>query len=81
MCEDDKENMLKPALKSRVANGMSSWQRCLSKGLINKEVWEKKKEGHTGKEKGLFLPGQAGGEAGTSVVEGKGVPGRGILNA
>lgn len=71
----NKGNMLKPALKSRVANGISNWQRCLSKGLKNKEVWEKK-EGHMGKEKGLFLPEQAlmkGGEAGLSVVEGEGV--------
>lgn len=68
--------MLKLALKSGVANGISNWQRCLSKGLKNKEVWEKKKEGHTGKEKGLFLPEQAlmkGGEAGLSVGEGEGV--------
>lgn len=81
----NKRNMLKLALKSRVANGISNWQRCLSKGLKNKEVWEKKKEGHTGKEKGLFLPEQAlmKGGGGWSLCRGGGrcVPGRGILNA
>lgn len=50
----NKRNMLKLALKSGVANGISNWQRCLSKGLKNKEVWEKKKEGHT---EGIILAG------------------------
>lgn len=43
---------------SRAANGISNWQRCLSKGLKNKEVWEKRKEGHILREvEGIVLAG------------------------
>lgn len=45
-----------------MANGISNWQRCLSKGLKNKEVWKKKKEEHILGEEGIVLAGAGADE-------------------
>ena len=69
-----------------MANGISNWQRCPSKDLKNKEVWEKKKEGHILREgEGIVLAGagfdERRGGWPPCCRGGRCVAGRGVLNA